>query len=356
MRQIALLGSTGSIGRQAIQVCDADPGLQICGLAAGSDVDGVVREAERLGVRTIALADEQAAAAARGRFRGRVLAGAGGVAQLGAESGADLVLNAVVGVAGLDATLAALEAGLDVALANKESLVAGGPLVLAARDGSGAQLLPVDSEHSALWQLVRGEREQAIESLVLTASGGPFRGRRREELAGVTVEGALAHPTWRMGAKISIDSATLMNKGLEVLEAHVLFGVPLERVEVAVHPQSIVHALVRLRDGALLAHLGLPDMRVLISYALTYPQRAALGAARLELAPPLALTFEPPDLESFRCLALARSAGEAGGTAPAVLNAANEEAVAAFLSGRCRFLDIAALVERALEALPAEPL
>src|SRR4051812_49107791 len=354
MRQIALLGSTGSIGRQAIQVCDADPGLQICGLAAGSDVDGVVREAERLGVRTIALADEQAAAAARGRFRGRVLAGAGGVAQLGAESGADLVLNAVVGVAGLDATLAALEAGLDVALANKESLVAGGPLVLAARDGSGAQLLPVDSEHSALWQLVRGEREQAIESLVLTASGGPFRGRRREELAGVTVEGALAHPTWRMGAKISIDSATLMNKGLELLEAHFLFGVPLERVEVAVHPQSIVHALVRLRDGALLAHLGLPDMRVPISYALTYPERAPTPAARLDLAS-LTLEFEPPDPGVFRCLALARAAGEAGGTAPCALNAANEVAVSAFLAGGLPFPGIADVVERVLGQIEAAP-
>src|SRR4051812_23286266 len=234
MRQIALLGSTGSIGRQAIQVCDADPGLQICGLAAGSDVDGVVREAERLGVRTIALADEQAAAAARGRFRGRVLAGAGGVAQLGAESGADVVLNAVVGAAGLTATLAALEAGIDVALANKESLVAGGPLVRAALARTSARLLPVDSEHSALHQLLAGEDAASVEALVVTASGGPFRGATAAELADVTPEQALRHPTWAMGARITIDSATLMNKGLEVIEAHWLFDVPYERIEVVV--------------------------------------------------------------------------------------------------------------------------
>jgi 1-deoxy-D-xylulose-5-phosphate reductoisomerase len=356
MRQIALLGSTGSIGRQAIQVCEADPGLQICGLAAGSDVDGVVGEAERLGVRTIALADAGAAETARGRFAGRVLSGPDGVAQLGAESGADTVLNAVVGAAGLAATLAALAAGIDVALANKESLVAGGPLVQAALARSPAKLLPVDSEHSALHQLLAGEDPASVESLVVTASGGPFRGAAAADLAVVTPEQALRHPTWEMGARITIDSATLMNKGLEVIEAHWLFGVPYERIEVVVQPQSIVHALVRLRDGALLAHMGLPDMRVPIAYALAYPRRAAVAAPRLDLTRALTLTFEPVDTEVFRCLALARSAGLAGGLAPCALNAADEEAVAAFLAGRCRFSDIPALVERALAACSGEPL
>jgi 1-deoxy-D-xylulose-5-phosphate reductoisomerase len=356
MRSVALLGSTGSIGRQAIQVCDDDADLRVCALAAGSDVDGVVGEAERLGVRTIALADPAAAAQARGRFSGRVLEGQAGVAQLAAESGADVVLNAVVGAAGLDATLAALEAGIDVALANKESLVAGGPLVREALARGGARLLPVDSEHSALHQLLAGEEAEAVEALIVTASGGPFRGRSAAELSEVTPEQAMRHPTWTMGARITIDSATLMNKGLEIIEAHWLFGVPYERIEVVVHPQSIVHGLVRLRDGALLAHLGLPDMRVPIAYALAYPRRAPVAAARLDLAHALSLTFEPADAETFRCLALARAAGLAGGLAPCALNAADEEAVAAFLAARCRFVDIPALVERALETCSSEPL
>jgi 1-deoxy-D-xylulose-5-phosphate reductoisomerase len=356
MRNVALLGSTGSIGRQALEVCAADPELRVCALAAGRDAEGVLREAERLGVRWIALADPAAAERARARFAGHVLAGPEGVASLASESGADIVLNAVVGAAGLDATLAALEAGIDVALANKESLVAGGPLVRAALERGHARLLPVDSEHSALQQLLAGEDPAAVEALVVTASGGPFRGRSSSELAEVTPEQALRHPTWTMGARITIDSATLMNKGLEIIEAHWLFDVPYERIEVVVHPQSIVHGLVRLRDGALLAHLGLPDMRVPIAYALTYPRRAPLAAARLDLTQALALTFEPADAETFRCLALARAAGLAGGLAPCALNAADEEAVAAFLAARCRFVDIPALVERALERCSAEPL
>jgi 1-deoxy-D-xylulose-5-phosphate reductoisomerase len=356
MRDIALLGSTGSIGRQAIQVCDDDPGLRICALAAGSDVDGVLREAARLGVRTIALADPGAAETARASFRGQVLSGSAGVAQLAAESGADVVLNAVVGAAGLEATLVALDAGIDVALANKESLVAGGPLVRAALERGNARLLPVDSEHSALQQLLEGEEPGAVEALIVTASGGPFRGCSPAELDGVTPEQALRHPTWTMGARITIDSATLMNKGLEVIEAHWLFDVPFERIEVVVHPQSIVHALVRLRDGAMLAHLGLPDMRVPIAYALAHPRRAALAGPRLDLTQALSLTFEPADAGTFRCLALARAAGLAGGLAPCALNAADEEAVGAFLAGRCRFSDIPALVERALETCSGDSL
>ena len=329
---------------------EQNPDLELCAIAAASSVDEVIAVAERLGVPQIALADPTAARAARARFSGAVLESP---ERLVVESGADVCLNAVVGVAGLDATLAALHAGIDVALANKESLVAGGPLVRAAMIKGGARLLPVDSEHSALAQLVAGEQPT---SLVLTASGGPFRGRSADELADVTIEDALQHPTWSMGAKITVDSATLMNKGLEVIEAHWLFDVPYDAIEVVVHPQSIVHALVRLRDGALLAHLGLPDMRVPISWALSHPRRAALAASALDLASALTLSFEPPDLATFRCLALARQAGVAGGLAPCVLNAANEEAVAAFLAGRCRFLEIASLVESALEDAPGDAL
>ena len=350
MTRVCLLGSTGSIGCQAIEVIEQNPHLELCALAAASSVDEVIAVAERLGVPQIALADAEVARAARERFAGTVVDSA---EQLAASSGADICLNAVVGVAGLDATLAALEAGIDVALANKESLVAGGPLVRAAMAKSGAQLLPVDSEHSALAQLVTGEQPTA---LVLTASGGPFRGRSADELEDVTIEDALQHPTWSMGAKITVDSATLMNKGLEVIEAHWLFDVPYDAIEVVVHPQSIIHALVRLRDGSLLAHLGLPDMRVPISWALSYPRRDAYPAAELDLAAALTLTFEKPDLKTFRCLALARQAGLAGGLAPCVLNAANEQAVAAFLAGRCRFLEIASLVESALEHTPGGPL
>ena len=306
---------------------------------------------------TIALADHEAAARARSEFAGRVLEGADGVAGLAAEVAADLVLNACVGVAGLGATLAALEAGIDVALANKESLVAGGPLVLDAARLGGAALIPVDSEHSALHQLLRGESADSVESLVLTASGGPFRGSSRAELADVSAADALRHPTWEMGARITVDSATLMNKGLEVIEAHLLFGVAYDRIEVVVHPQSIVHAFVRLSDGAMLAHVGLPDMRVPIAYALSYPDRARLTAPqRLDLAAGLGLTFEAADALTFRCLALARAAGEAGGLAPCALNAADEEAVSAFLAGRCSFLEIADLVERALDAVEPGPL
>jgi 1-deoxy-D-xylulose-5-phosphate reductoisomerase len=303
-------------------------------------------------VPVLALADPAAAARARDGFAGTVLAGPEGVAALAQEVSADLVLNACVGVAGLRPTLAALEAGIDVALANKESLIAGGGLVLDAALRSGAALVPVDSEHSALYQLLRSEPAGAVESLVVTASGGPFRGRTRAELTDVTVADALRHPTWAMGGRITIDSATLMNKGFEVIEAHLLFGVPYDRIEVVVQPQSIVHALVRLSDGALLAHLGLPDMRVPIAYALAHPDRPHVAdAPRLDLAAGLSLGFEAADAETFRCLALARAAGEAGGLAPCALNAADEEAVAAFLDGRCAFLEIDALVERALEAV-----
>ena len=357
MKRLALLGATGSIGRQALDVVEALPDIQVVALAAGRGDRELGELAQRHGVDTIALADREAAARARAGFAGRVLEGSDGVAGLAAEVSADLVLNACVGVAGLGATLAALEAGIDVALANKESLVAGGPLVLDAARRSGAALIPVDSEHSALHQLLRGESADSVESLVLTASGGPVRGSSRAELAEVSPADALRHPTWDMGARITVDSATLMNKGLEVIEAHLLFGVAYDRIEVVVHPQSIVHAFVRLSDGAMLAHVGLPDMRVPIAYALSYPDRARLTAPeRLDLTAGLGLTFEAADAATFRCLALARAAGEAGGLAPCALNAADKEAVSAFLAGRCSFLEIADLVEAALDAVEPGPL
>ena len=263
----------------------------------------------------------------------------------------DLVLNAIVGAAGLGSTIVALSEGIDVALANKESLVLGGELVMALAEATGARLLPVDSEHSALFQLVNGEAPGTVERLVLTASGGPFRGR--DDLSGVSVADALAHPTWRMGGRITIDSATLMNKGFEAIEAHHLFAVPYERIDVVVHPQSLIHSLIHLIDGSSLAHLGYPDMRVPISYALHYPERADVDVPQLDLAAVGSLTFEAPDPETFACLRLALEAGAAGGTAPCVLNAADEVAVAAFLAERIPFTGIPAVIERVLEEMPA---
>jgi 1-deoxy-D-xylulose-5-phosphate reductoisomerase len=354
VKSVAVLGATGSIGVQALEIVRGHPGLAACALSAHSSADELVAAARVHGVDRIALVDETAAARAAQLFEGEVLAGRAGQLQLVAESGADVVLNAIVGAAGLEATIAAMEAGADVALANKESLVAGGELVTAAARRAGRLLLPVDSEHSALWQCLAGAASETVAALVLTASGGPFRGRSIAELEEITPDQALAHPTWDMGAKITVDSATLMNKGLELIEAHHLFGVPYSQIEVVVHPQSVVHALVRFRDGALLAHLGLPDMRVPISYALTYPERAATPAEPLDLGTALTLAFEPPDLDVFRCLALARTAGEAGGTAPCLLNAANEVAVAAFLAGSLPLTGIPTVVESVLEAVDAE--
>lgn len=353
MRKVVILGSTGSIGTQALEIVGASEGLEVVGLAACSSWERALAQAQRHGVRTVAIADAEAAERARSAWDGRVLGGEEGVRELIAECGADLVLNGMVGAAGLGPTVAALSAGIDVALANKESLVIGGELTMALAEATEAKLLPVDSEHSALFQLIGAERPGTVERLVLTASGGPFRGRT--DLAGVSVEEALAHPTWRMGGRITIDSATLMNKGFEAIEAHHLFGVPYERIEVVVHPQSIVHSLIDLNDGASLAHLGYPDMRVPISYALHHPERADVDVPRLDLAAAGELTFERPDLETFPCLRLAREAGEAGGTAPCVLNAADEVAVAAFLDGRIGFTAIPEAIERALEEMPPLP-
>jgi 1-deoxy-D-xylulose-5-phosphate reductoisomerase len=355
-RRLLILGSTGSIGTQALDVCRRSDELELVGLSAERSWEALVAQAREHGVGRIALADEDAAARAADAWTdGQVLGGAEGLVRLVVESGADLVLNALVGSAGLGPTVATLGEGIDLALANKESLVVGGELVMALAEATGAQIVPVDSEHTALHQLLAGQPPGAVERLTITASGGPFRGRRREQLQDVGVEEALAHPTWAMGDKITIDSATLMNKGLEVMEAHHLFGTPYERIDVVVHPQSLIHGLVVLADGAMLAHLGPPDMRIAISYALHHGESVELPIAPLDLAAVGELTFEPVDLEAFPCLALAREAAREGGTAPCVLNAANEIAVHAFLAGRLRFLEIPAVIERALLALPAEP-
>jgi 1-deoxy-D-xylulose-5-phosphate reductoisomerase len=355
-RRLLILGSTGSVGKQALDVVARSEDLELVGLSAATGWEAVVEQARDVGVPRIALADADAAArAAEVWTDGEVLGGPEGLVRLVLESDADLVLNALVGSAGLGPTIATLGEGIDLALANKESLVVGGELVMQLAEATGAQIVPVDSEHSALHQLIGAEPPGNVEKLVLTASGGPFRGRSRAELEGVTVDQALAHPTWAMGGKITIDSATLMNKGLEVIEAHHLFGTPYERIDVVVHPQSIVHSYVTLADGAALAHLGHPDMRVPIAYALHHPERVELPVRALDLAEVGALTFEPVDLGAFPALRLARAAGVAGGTAPCVLNAANEVAVHAFLAGRLDFLGIPAVVEATLEQLPAQP-
>jgi 1-deoxy-D-xylulose-5-phosphate reductoisomerase len=356
-RRLLILGSTGSIGTQALDIVRRSPDLQLVGLSAERSWEPLVRQAVEHGVDRIALVDADSAARAGEAWTdGEVLVGAEGLVRLVLESQPDLVLNALVGSAGLGPTVATLGEGIDLALANKESLVVGGELVMQLAEATGAQILPVDSEHSALHQLLAGEHPAAIDRLVLTASGGPFRGRTRAELEQVTVEEALAHPTWAMGGKISIDSATLMNKGLEVIEAHHLFGTPYERIDVVVHPQSIIHALINLSDGATLAHLGYPDMRVPIAFALHHPERMDLPVKPLDLAELGALTFEHVDHAAFPCLGLARAAAIAGGTAPCVLNAANEVAVHAFLSGRLTFLGIPAVIEGTLERVDPAPI
>jgi 1-deoxy-D-xylulose-5-phosphate reductoisomerase len=328
MTRIALLGATGSIGRQALEIVSAHAELELVAAASGSQpIDGLA-PLTQVG---------------------------GDLTELLERSQPDVVLNAVVGFAGLPATLWALEHGVTLALANKESLVAAGELALQAQARGGGQLLPVDSEHSAAFQCLEGRGPEQVHSLVLTGSGGPFRGRTRDELEDVTPEEALAHPTWRMGPKITVDSATLANKGLELIEAHFLFGLAYERIEVVLQPTSVVHALVRFRDGASLAHLGYPDMRVPIAFALTYPERAPTPVEPLDFSQGLVLAFEPPDLETFPLLALARRAGEQGGTYPCAFNAANEVAVAAFLEGRLPFLGIAATVEEVLAEVDGAP-
>jgi len=353
MKKVAILGSTGSIGRQAMEIAAAREDLEVVGLSVGSSWREAVIQARESGARNIAVADPAAASAASAEFDGTVLEGEAAARTLIAACEPDIVLNGIVGAAGLGPSIATLNAGLDLALANKESLVVGGDLITELARGTGSRILPVDSEHSAIYQLLEGESGDAVERIVLTASGGPFRGRK--DLASVTVDQALDHPTWKMGGRITIDSATLMNKGFEMIEAHHLFGVGYERIDVVVHPQSIVHSLIDLVDGATLAHLGYPDMRVPIAYALAWPERVETPVERLDLPTVGSLAFEAPDPETFRCLDLARQAGLAGGISPCVLNAADEVAVDAFLDGRISFADIAAVIERVLDDVGTGP-
>ena len=353
MKRILVLGSTGSIGTQALEIINGREDLSAVGLAVGSNWQEAVVQARGCGAGFIAVRDETAACEASEAFDGVVLSGEAAARELIGACEPDLLLNGVVGAAGLGPTIAALTAGIDVALANKESLVVGGDLVTELAKATGAKLLPVDSEHSAIFQLLSGEAPEAVDRIVLTASGGPFRGRT--DLSGITVEEALDHPTWAMGGRITIDSATLMNKGFEMIEAHLLFDVPYERISVVVHPQSIVHSLIDLKDGSTLAHLGYPDMRVPIGFALGYPARLDLPIERLDLASIGSLDFEEPDPETFRCLDLAREAGDRGGISPCVLNAADEVAVAAFLGGRIAFTGIAEVIEKALDDVGSGP-
>lgn len=351
MKRIVILGSTGSIGRQALEIVDAYPGeFTVVGLAAHANAELLMRQATKWRPRRVAIVDEGAADNLATVLPAGIelLRGAEGVVELVSTGEADLVLNGIVGYAGLEPTLAALRAGKTLALANKESLVVGGEIVLAEIAKGAGAMLPVDSEHSALFQCLMGEDPASVARLVLTGSGGPFRGRDRESLESVTIQEALAHPTWSMGPKITVDSATLMNKGLEIIEAHYLFGVGYDRIAVMIHPQSIVHSLVEFVDGSVKAQLGLPDMRLPILLAMTYPARLPTALPRLDLARVGSLAFEAPDESAFRALCLAREAGRQGKTCPAVLNAANEVAVAGFLDGAISFPAITEVIEETL--------
>jgi 1-deoxy-D-xylulose-5-phosphate reductoisomerase len=352
MKTVSLVGSTGSIGTQAIDVIRAEPErYRVVAIGAATSADLLAEQAQALRPDRVAIADSSLAADLEARVPPGTEVWAGPEALAAIATGADVVLNAVVGFAGLSVTLAALESGTRLALANKESLIAGGPVVQRARQTAGAEILPVDSEHSAIHQCLQSAGPSGAERvarIILTCSGGPFRGRTRADLATVTIDDALAHPTWRMGPKITVDSSTLMNKGLEVIEAHELFGVPYDQIEVVVHPQSIVHSMVEFTDGATVAQLSLPDMRLPIGYALAYPERIATPFGAIDWAALRRLDFELPDTDTFRCLPLAYAAGRAGGTAPAWLNAANEVAVQAFLDGRISWSTIPAVLDGVL--------
>lgn len=350
MTVVTILGSTGSIGTQALDVvASTGEAFVVHGLAVNSDIEKLSEQIDRFEPRRVVVVERERAAVLRERYPGLdVLEGLEGLRELAADRDADVVLNAVTGSAGLGSTLASLDAGRMVALANKESCIAGGPLVR-RRLREGARLVPVDSEHASVHMCLLGEDMATVGKIVLTASGGPFRGRSRTELANVTVDDALRHPTWQMGPKITIDSATLMNKGLEVLEANVLFGAGFDAIDVVVHPQSVIHCLVGFRDGSWKASLSPPDMRVPIAYAMGFPDRPGWGSEPVDWSAMSDLTFEPLDTQTFRLVPLAYRAGRTGGTAPAVLNAANEVAVGAFLDGDLGFLRIADVVERVLD-------
>lgn len=349
MKSLIILGSTGSIGTQALEVCRRD-GYKVTALAAGSNIELLEKQAREFKPSLVAVLNDEKAKELKIRLADtdvRVLCGADGVCEV-AQADGDIVLNAIVGIAGLRPTLKAIEAGKTIALANKETLVTGGEIVNKAAFKKGVKILPVDSEHSAIFQSLQGAPEGSLRKILLTASGGPFFGKNKKDLENVTVKEALNHPNWSMGAKITIDSATLMNKGLEVIEAVHLFGLEAQNIEVLVHRQSIIHSAVELSDGAVIAQLGTPDMRLPIQYAITYPERSNFAFEKLDLFKIGTLTFQKPDTETFRCLPLCIAAINQGGLAPTSVNGANEEAVRLFLEGKIKFLQIAELVEKAL--------
>ncbi|MGI9577434.1 MAG: 1-deoxy-D-xylulose-5-phosphate reductoisomerase [Microthrixaceae bacterium] len=357
MTTVSLLGSTGSIGTQTIDVVSAEPErFEIVAIGAGSSVSTLAAQARSLRPQVVAIADESKAAALAAELPTGTDLLAGPEALAEAAVVADVAVNGVVGFAGLPVTMAVLAAGKRLALANKESLIAAGPVVAPLRETPGAELVPVDSEHAAIHMCLRaGEGTRRLSEIVLTASGGPFRGRSAAELEEVTLEEALKHPTWSMGPKITVDSSTLMNKGLEVIEAHELFGASFDEIDVVVHPQSIVHSMATFTDGATIAQLSLPDMRLPIAYALAYPDRVATPFGRMDFKSAFSLDFEPPDRASFGCLSLAYRAGREGGTAPAWLSAANEAVVEGFLAGRLRWIEIAPLLASAMDHWPGGP-
>jgi 1-deoxy-D-xylulose-5-phosphate reductoisomerase len=363
MKQVAILGSTGSIGQNTLRVIESlDGAFRVVALGAGSNTPLLAEQIERHRPSVVSVIDEESAARLRSELKARDILtvphigiGVDGLSEVSTCEGAEIVIGAVVGALGLLPTLRALEAGRRVALANKETLVVAGELMTRAAEASGAELLPVDSEHNALHQCLRGEHRRELKRLILTASGGPFRTSAPEAIENATPAEALRHPTWRMGDKITIDSATLMNKGLEVIEAHWLFECSAQEIDVIVHPQSIVHSMIELIDGSIIAQMGVTDMRHAIQYALTYPARCETSLPRLDLAGLARLDFYPPDADRFPCLAIAYRALKAGGTMPAVLNAANEIAVAAFLDERIRFGDIPRLIAAACDAHTPQP-
>ncbi|MFC7363780.1 MULTISPECIES: 1-deoxy-D-xylulose-5-phosphate reductoisomerase [Bhargavaea] len=352
VKKISLLGATGSIGTQTVDIVLADPGrFEITAMAAGRNLIKLREILNQVKPLFVSVSDEADAATLRAEYPGiRFGSGREGLLEAAAGVEADIVVGAVIGSVGLEPTLEAIRSGRDIAIANKETLVAAGSIVTAEADKHGVRLLPVDSEHSALFQALNGEDPKRVDRLILTASGGSFRDKPRDELEGVTVEEALAHPNWSMGSKLTIDSATMMNKGLEVIEAHHLFGMPYDRIDVLLHRESIIHSMVEFEDTSVIAQLGSPDMRVPIQYALTYPDRLPRkGTERLDLAKIGLLHFEEVDLNRFPALRIAFDSGRAGGTATTVMNAANEVAVALFMEGRITFTEIEPLVERALE-------
>ncbi len=358
MQTLTILGATGSVGRQALDLVARNPGRwQVEALTAQRDAEGLAAAARACGARFAAIGDPAAYPALKAALAGSGIEAAAGAEALcaAARRPAAIVLTAIVGAAGLAPTLAAVERGATLAIANKETLVCAGPVVAAAAAKSGSRLLPVDSEHNAVFQVFDHEHPERVAKIILTASGGPFRNLSRGEMANVSVADACKHPVWSMGAKISVDSATLMNKGLELIEAHHLFPVGVARLDVIVHPQSVVHSMVEYIDGSVLAQLGTPDMRIPLAYAMAWPERIATPAARLDLAAIARLDFEAPDFERFPCLKLAWDALRAGGSAPAILNAANEVAVAAFIAGTVGFLDIDAIVAATLARVASGP-